>query len=313
MPVRIASIRGNDKLAKKSAWGRGFHSLSDTFTRYYHLDFDINEVDCFLQFNVINPYRVAGSFRNPAFEKILNSKKPYIVWEEGSFRQFPIYKKVGWYHYNNTGIFNNVNVDNSRWENFVSTNKLKIKDWKSAGDYILIMGQVEKDSALISLYDQGFNSFIDWITKTVTELRKYTDRPIIIRPHPRDLNNYKIGCDNIIKNNFNVSISENFSVDEANQVFGGEGLFKDLKKAHAVITYNSNSIVEAICDGVPVFALDQGSVAYDIAHKDLSLIENLDRSIDISNWCSRVAYTMWNNKEIERGETWAHLKPVFFK
>jgi hypothetical protein len=127
------------------------------------------------------------------------------------------------------------------------------------------------------------------------------------------LNNYKIGCDNIIKNNFNVSISENFSVDEANQVFGGEGLFKDLKKAHAVITYNSNSIVEAICDGVPVFALDQGSVAYDIAHKDLSLIENLDRSIDISNWCSRVAYTMWNNKEIERGETWAHLKPVFFK
>jgi hypothetical protein len=312
MPVRIASIRGNDKLAKKSSWGRGFHSLSDTFTRYYHLDFDINEVDCFLQFNVINPYRVAGSFRNPAFEKILNSKKPYIVWEEGSFRQFPMYKKVGWYHYNNTGIFNNIDVDNSRWKNFVSTNKLKIKDWRTNGDYILIMGQVEKDSALISLYDQGFNSFIDWITKTVTELRKYTDRPIVIRPHPRDLNNYKIGCDNIIKNNVNISISENFSLDDVNRVFGGNGLFKDLKQAYAVITYNSNSIVEAICEGVPVFALDKGSVAYDIAHKDLSVIENLDRSIDISNWCSRVAYTMWNNKEIEKGETWAHLKPVYF-
>jgi hypothetical protein len=312
MSVRIASIRGCDKLAKKDFWGRGFHSLNDTFTRYYHSDFDINEVDCFLQFNVINPYRVAGSFRNPAFEKILNSKKPYIVWEEGSFRQFPIYKKVGWYHYNNTGIFNNVNVDNSRWENFVSTNKLKIKDWKSAGDYILIMGQVEKDSALISLYDQGFNSFIDWITKTVTELRKYTDRPIVIRPHHKDLNQYIVKCKKIVDQNLKVSISTNFSSDDVNKLSGGDGLYKDLRNAYCVITYNSNSIVEAVCEGIPVFALDQGSPAYDIAHHDLSSIENLDRNKDIYKWCSQIAYTMWNSDEIAKGETWAHLKPMYF-
>jgi capsule polysaccharide modification protein KpsS len=313
MSVRIASIRGCDKLAKKDFWSIGFRSQGDTFTRHLDLNFDVEEVDCFFQFNILNPYRLEGGFRNPSFEKILSSKKPYMVWEEGSFRQYPMYKKIGWYHYNNTGIFNNVDVDNSRWEKIKKENNITIKDWKIDGEYILIMGQVENDSAIISLYNNGYSSFIAWIDDTITELRKHTDRPIVIRPHPRDLNNYKINCNKIISNSKNVSISENFSSGDDTRVYGGSGLFEDLKNAYAVITYNSNSIVEAICEGIPVFALDQGSVAYNIAHQDLSIIETFDQNIDIQNWCSSVAYTMWKSNETAKGETWAHLKPVFFK
>jgi hypothetical protein len=313
MSVRIASIRGCDKLAKKDFWSIGFRSQGDTFTRHLDLNFNVEEVDCFFQFNIFNQYRLEDNFRDPAFKKILASEKPYMVWEEGSFRQYPMYKKIGWYHYNNTGIFNNTEVDNSRWKKIKKENNITIKDWKIDGEYILIMGQVEKDSALISLYNKGYSSFIVWINDTITELRKHTDRPIVIRPHPRDLNNYKINCNKITINNKNIFISENFSLDDENRVYGGNGLFEDLKNAYAVITYNSNSIVEAVSDGVPVFALDVGSVAYDISHHDLSMIEKLNRTIDISDWCSKVAYTMWNTEEISNGEMWSHLKPVFFK
>lgn len=312
MTIRIASIRGIDKLSKKNYWNSGFRIHNDIFSRYLDINFNVDDVDCFFQFNIFNPYKTYKTAREPQFKKILDSQKPYIVWEEGSFRQFPQYKKVGWYHYNNNGKFNNESVDDFRWKKFLSKNKLKIKDWKSKGDYILIMGQIEYDSALISMYDTGYKSFIGWIENTIKTIRKYSDRSIVIRPHPKDLNQYIVKCKKIVDQNLKVSISTNFSSDDVNKLSGGDGLYKDLSNAYCVITYNSNSIVEAVCEGIPVFALDQGSPAYDIAHHDLSLIENLDRNKDIYKWCSQIAYTMWNSDEIAKGETWAHLKPVYF-
>ena len=301
-------------MTKKSAWSQGFYSHSDEYVRFLCLDeIDSTNVDCFVQFNIYNPYRKLPQSRLDSFKFILQSKKPYIVWEEGSFRQYPDYKKVGWFHYNNHGNFNNNKVDDYRWNKIKKDTNIAIKEWKSVGDNILIMGQVDYDSALISLYDRGYTSFIEWIIETIGEIRKHTDRPIIVRPHPKDLKNYELNCKGVIKKFKNVSISNNFSFSDLKSVSGGLGLKTDLKNAYCVITYNSNSIVEALTEGIPVFALDSGSVAYDISHKNLSDIEKLNYNININNWCSQVAYTMWNTNEIKTGETWSHLKPIFFK
>jgi hypothetical protein len=53
-------------------------------------------------------------------------------------------------------------------------------------------------------------------------------------------------------------------------------------------------------------------MAYPIAHKDLSQIENLKYDIDLQDWKNKIAYTMWNSKEVHSGECWAHLKSVYF-
>jgi hypothetical protein len=90
-------------------------------------------------------------------------------------------------------------------------------------------------------------------------------------------------------------------------------LYADLEKAYCVITFNSNSAVESLCEGIPIFALDAGSAAYDVAHHNLSQIENLNYNIDITNWCNKISYTVWSTEEVARGETWSHLKPVYFK
>ena len=89
-------------------------------------------------------------------------------------------------------------------------------------------------------------------------------------------------------------------------------LENDLKRAYCVVTYNSLSAVEAVVRGIPVIATNNMSMVWPIAHKDFSQIEALNYNIDLQDWQNKIAYTMWNREEVKGGETWAHLKPVYF-
>ena len=145
----------------------------------------------------------------------------------------------------------------------------------------------------------------------IETVRRYSDRPIIIRPHPKN-EKRNIGRINeciLSKKIKGVTISNNPSPG-GNQ--GGESLEKDLSNAHCVITYNSLSGVEAVEAGIPTFAMDDGSMVWPLAHKDLSQIENLNYDIDLQDWKNKIAYTMWNKEEVSSGKTWAHLKEVYF-
>lgn len=302
--IKIAGIPPASRRFEQ--WIQGVNKIGDIYQDFSIDDPLLETVDCFYQFNINNPIRNFKPHKRAAYEYILNSKKPFIVKEEGGFRQYPDYKRYGWWSYQNgIGIFNNDNVDDSRWKKFVANTGIKIKDWNSPGSNILIMGQVHIDSAVISLYEKGYDHFYLWVEDIIKEIRQYSDRTIYIRPHPGD---FLIGW-----------LNEN--IERINQtyknIFVGDckkySLFDDLKNAYCVVTYNSNSAVEALCEGIPIFALDSGSTAYDVAHTNLAQIENLNYDIDISNWCNKVAYTIWADQEVENGETWAHLKPVYFK
>jgi hypothetical protein len=94
---------------------------------------------------------------------------------------------------------------------------------------------------------------------------------------------------------------------------GGEALDRDLQNAYCVITYNSLSGIEAVEAGVPLFAMENGSMAYPLAHKDLSQIENLNYNIDLQEWKNKIAYTIWNKSEVQSGVCWNHLRQVFNK
>ena len=53
-------------------------------------------------------------------------------------------------------------------------------------------------------------------------------------------------------------------------------------------------------------------MVYPLNQGNLSSIENLNYNIPINDWQNKIAYTFWNTEELESGETWAHLKPVYF-
>lgn len=285
------------------SWNVGFHP--DTFITSKNYNFD--DADCIVQFNLYNPYRDIKA--TPYLKLVSEMNKPVLVVEEGAFRQLSQYKRIGWNNYKNgLGNFNNDNVDSSRWHKFVKENNFSIKEWNSPGHAILIMGQLEYDSALIEMYDSGYSSFDDYIVEQIKLIRQYTDRPIIVRPHPLGSKTfYKL--EESLNNTYkNISVSKNYS--STTTLNGGPGLEEDLKNAYCVVTYNSNSAVEAVEKGIPVFTLSSTSSAYDIGHKDLSKIESLDYNIDISSWCNKIAYTVWNEDEIKNGSMWSHLRIV---
>lgn len=296
-------------------WAQGIKRCGDSYDLV--TDFDKNykyEADFYYQTNMIKPKFMSGiRYENQGskYEYILNTGKPFIVSESEPFREYPGWLRFGWQDYGWCyGNFNNENVGAERWNKFENKTKINIKPWKSAGSNILIMGQKEGDSALVRLYDQGYKSFYDWAFKTIEQIRQITDRPIVVRPHPRGAGKSLNTFIRRINRFSNVTISNNVKRG-GNQ--GGLGLDADLQNAHCVVTFNSLSSVEAVVRGIPVIALDGGCMTWPIAHKSLSDIENINYNIDIQEWKNKIAYTFWNKLEVKSGECWDHLKAVYKK
>jgi hypothetical protein len=295
---------------KLGDFNKGVAKHSDTFQKIKYHNKSQYATDCFVQFNIFNPYLNYKTVeKRNAYQYVLKSKKPFLVCEEGALRQLPNYKRWGWTSYKNgIGNFNNSIVDDYRWNKIHKDTGLSFANWNSLGDNILIMGQLEKDSALIEMYDAGYDSFDSYIIEQIKIIRQYTDRPIVVRPHPVGAKTFYALEEKLNNTYKNISVSKNYN--STTTLNGGKGLEEDLNNAYCVVTYSSNSAVEAVEKGIPIFTLSPTSSTYDIGHKDLSKIESLDYNIDISIWCNKIAYTVWNNEEIADGTMWSHLKEV---
>ena len=70
-----------------------------------------------------------------------------------------------------------------------------------------------------------------------------------------------------------------------------------LDKAGLVVTYNSNSGVDAVLAGVPTYAADPGSMVWDVSSREF-LPTTPDRAI----WSQRMSFTQWLPDEIEKGD-----------
>ena len=303
--IKMVGIHGSVKA--ESGIGAGMRKHGDSYERAYLGSDAVKDADGFMQINLLKPKFATANGDGP-YEYILDSKKPFLVKESPVFRKYQQYKRLGWWSYKWTeGEFGNKNAPSDRWNQFQKDTGIVLKDWKSPGDKIIIMGQKEGDSSLVDLYNNGYRSYYTWVQELVTEIRKYSDRDIVIRPHPRNMKGGLKGAHSI--KGKNVYVSTNLT-QGGNQ--GGEGLEADFKQAHCVVTYNSLSAVEAIVEGIPTFAMHNGSMAWPITHKKLSKIENLDYNIDRTQWCNEVAYTQWTAEEDSNGDSWAHLKPLVF-
>lgn len=150
-------------------------------------------------------------------------------------------------------------------------------EWRS-GDHIVICGQVPWDASV------DFSDHIDWLEKTARAIFLKTDRNIIFRPHPLCKLNPITGT-----------------------VYSTRSLENDLRNAHCCITFNSNSGVEAVIDGVPTFTFDEGSMAYGVTSHSLDDIETPLRP-DRTQWLANLCYAQWTAEEMRNGETWDHLR-----
>lgn len=151
-------------------------------------------------------------------------------------------------------------------------------------DSILIACQHQK-----SLQWEGLPATQQWVQHTVAEIRKYTDKKIIVRPHPRNLFNLTIPgvymqIPGKIKNSY-----DDFDIDYNH---------------HCVINYNSGPAVQAAIQGTPVIC-HKSSLAYPISDE----ITNIDNPVlkDRSKWFLELCHTEWFLNEIASGEPLVRL------
>jgi len=130
----------------------------------------------------------------------------------------------------------------------------------------------------------------DWLDKTLLTLKKSTDRQIDIREKPY---NPTIAVDHV---------GATVKVDRPTVHKGSI----DWTQYHATVTYNSNTMVASLENGVPVFCDPDNSAAAPISETDFSRIETPKYGDRVALFSS-LAYNNWTLQEMANGTAWRML------
>ena len=216
-----------------------------------------------------------------------NKNKPVVVLEVGGIKRNETFK-VGINGVNREADFANENVAEERWKKF----NIEMKPWQSTGDTIIICGQHHRSHQW-----RNNPSMNIWFEQQINEIRKYTDRTILVRPHPRN----PIGLDTTKWKNvsYNQPQRDHMTIDDTD-------FNKKLENAWAVVNHSSNPAMQSVFNGVPVF-VSEASLSYDVGNFSLADINN-PKMPDRQNWANSLAYTEWTTEEIKQGLPWQRIK-----
>ena len=163
---------------------------------------------------------------------------------------------------------------------------VRLQPWHQ-GDHILVAMQ-RSDSEQWA----GLPPAQQWLDQTITRIREHTDRAIVVRPHPRQKLQPKMGV------KFQTPLPLRGTYDEFD-------FRSNLTKAWAVVNENSGPGSQAVLDGVPAF-VGAYSMAAPVANLDYALIEK-PRMPDRTAWLDNLCHTEWTLGEIAAGTPIARL------
>lgn len=155
-------------------------------------------------------------------------------------------------------------VSSTRWYKHFN---YPIKQQLKRGKHILLVLPSEKPC---KFYDVDLKT---WTEETINEIKKYTDRPIIIREKPST----------------RAARLQNT-------------IFDDLKNCWATVTYNSIASVESVMSGIPAFTLAP-TAADPVCDKDLSNLESptLFHKDQLRSWAYHLAHGQYHINELKNG------------
>jgi hypothetical protein len=240
-----------------------------------------NDYDVAVIWSVL--WRGRMSRNRDIYFKCRSQNKPVVIIEVGSLKRGTTWK-ISLNHTTNLGFFGNTeDLDSNR------PKKLNV--------FLKPEKQNRKDSILIacqhtdSLQWQNMPSTSDWLSQTVNEIRKFSGRPIKIRPHPRNQIAINIPGAELIKPQKIVDSYDDFDFDFDH---------------HCVINHNSGPAVQSALNGAPVIC-DRSSLAYPVSIP-MSQIEN-PIIPDREDWFLKLVHTEWLIEEISAGIPLARLLP----
>jgi hypothetical protein len=244
-----------------------------------------NNEDVAVIWSVLWSGRMAANYE--IYNKCRITNKPVIIIEVGNLFRNRTWR-VSLDHVNSLGFFgHNENLDPGRPKKLgISLKPLQLQRRPE----ILIAAQHQQ-----SLQWQGQPPMSEWAAKLVSEIRKYSHRKIILRPHPRS--------------RFNLIHSE-IKIELPKPVLGSYDDFNIDYNYHCVINHSSGPAVQAAVNGVPVIC-DSSSLAGILSEK----MENIENPIlpDRDEWFLKLCHTEWTVEEIAQGIPLQRLLPEIIK
>lgn len=237
---------------------------------------------------------------------------PLICMDAGAFTSYMSinkggsHKRVGWKFHRfgldsplGTGRYFNHNSDSKQFDLYKDlVPDLSFGDWKK-GSHVLVLAQ----NPIGFQFQDENNTYVEWINKTIDEIRKVTDRKIIVRMHPnsKPSNSVLHGGKG---NRKLVTIARRDNV-EISQLQGRLNFFEGLKDAHCCVTHSSSAAVDSIMFGVPTFVLSDRCIVHagleQVWEDDLSKIESITER-DRTQWAYNMAYTSYTNEQLDEGK-----------
>ena len=209
------------------------------------------------------------------YQQCLNKGRPILIIEVGNLKRGMTWR-ISDQHINNFGIFgNSESLDLDRPKKMaILLNPIAARRRAE----ILIATQHSR-----SLQWEGQPTMEQWIRNTIAQVKKYTSRRIVVRPHPRSQIREKF-VDAVIE--LPRKIPSSYDDFDINYNY------------HCVINHNSGPCVQAVINGTPVIC-DSSSLAYPVSEK----WENLENPQlpDRTEWFLKLTHTEWTVDEIRQG------------
>lgn len=198
--------------------------------------------------------------------------KPYLVLEMGYVGDRFVHTAAGFNGLNGRATFPACLDSGERWDRLFAQHEREQFD---GGDFILLMGQVPGDASIAHV------DINEWY-RQVVDAYADSDLPVRFRAHPK---------------------ADGARVTGA-ELIGGD-LADAVKSAAFVVTFNSNSGVDAVLAGRPAITFDRGAMAWPVTDHRLGEIPvHHDRTA----WRNRLAWCQWTSTELADGSAWEALK-----
>ena len=186
-----------------------------------------------------------------------------------------------------TSEYANKNSDSSRWNIISQDLNLHLYPWQQNDGHILFLMQRDGGWSM-----KGLNP-IEWCLKTYAEVRRVSNLPIYIRPHPGkkiDLTPLHSLANTIIVDSRTTTLQDN------------------LVNAKAACVFNSSSGVASILQGIPLIVDDPSSVCWAVSDytKDSILHPGFK---DRTQWIYDLAAAHWSDEEVAKGMVFQKFLP----
>lgn len=124
----------------------------------------------------------------------------------------------------------------------------------------------------------------EWVNLKISEIRQYTEREIVIRPHPRE------PVPKITGNRVSIEIPKRLS--------NTYDSFDIDYSYYCVVNHNSGPSIQAAIHGTPIVC-DNSGLAFPVS----SSIETIDNPVlpDRTEWFLKLTHTEWTLDEISTG------------